>query len=174
MKTLQECHLIVNHFWSRSTLTKYFGMCRIKRCLIISNLMTSELEIPMFFLSCISISRSLQKFSILRLTVRPGLETYWNKSRIPKWIGYIWGKIIFTRKIKIFACPAAWSTRKYERTSAVFEPTFGFCHCSLPLHLKCWHTNGSVVECLTLDRGAAGSSLTGVTALWSLNKTHLP
>ena len=33
--------------------------------------------------------------------------------------------------------------------------------------------SGSVVECLTLDRMAAGSSLTGVTALWSLSKTHL-
>ena len=32
---------------------------------------------------------------------------------------------------------------------------------------------GSVVECLTRDRGAAGSSLTGLTALWSLRKTHL-
>ena len=31
----------------------------------------------------------------------------------------------------------------------------------------------SVVECLTGDRGAAGSSLTDVTALWSLSKTHL-
>ena len=30
-----------------------------------------------------------------------------------------------------------------------------------------------VVECLTQDRGAAGSSLTGVTELWSLSKTHL-
>ena len=33
--------------------------------------------------------------------------------------------------------------------------------------------SGSVVECLTRDRGAAGSSLTGVTALWSLSKTNL-
>ena len=33
--------------------------------------------------------------------------------------------------------------------------------------------SGSVVECLTGDRGAAGSSLTGVIALWSLRKTHL-
>ena len=32
---------------------------------------------------------------------------------------------------------------------------------------------GSVVECLIRDRGAAGSSPTGVTALWSLSKTHL-
>ena len=32
---------------------------------------------------------------------------------------------------------------------------------------------GSVVECLTLDRRAGGSCLTGVTALWSLSKTHL-
>ena len=31
----------------------------------------------------------------------------------------------------------------------------------------------SVVECLTRDRRAAGLSLTGVTALWSLSKTHL-
>ena len=33
--------------------------------------------------------------------------------------------------------------------------------------------SGSVVECLTGDREAAGSSLTGLTALWSLSKTHL-
>ena len=33
--------------------------------------------------------------------------------------------------------------------------------------------SGSVVECLTRDRRAAGSSLTGVTALWSLSKAHL-
>ena len=32
--------------------------------------------------------------------------------------------------------------------------------------------SGSVVECLTRDREAAGSSLTGITALWSLSKTH--
>ena len=29
-----------------------------------------------------------------------------------------------------------------------------------------------MVECLTRDRGAAGSSLISVTALWSLSKTH--
>ena len=33
--------------------------------------------------------------------------------------------------------------------------------------------SGSVVECLTQDQEAAGWSLTGVTALWSLSKTHL-
>ena len=33
--------------------------------------------------------------------------------------------------------------------------------------------SGSVVKCLTRDRRAAGSSLTGVTALSSLSKTHL-
>ena len=33
--------------------------------------------------------------------------------------------------------------------------------------------SGSVVECLTWDQVAADSSLTGVTALWSLSKTHL-
>ena len=30
-----------------------------------------------------------------------------------------------------------------------------------------------MVEYLTGDQGAAGVSLTGVTALWSLSKTHL-
>ena len=33
--------------------------------------------------------------------------------------------------------------------------------------------SGSVEECWTQDRRAAGSSLTGATALWSLSKTHL-
>ena len=33
--------------------------------------------------------------------------------------------------------------------------------------------SGSVVECLTRDREAAGSKLIGVTAFWSLSKTHL-
>ena len=33
--------------------------------------------------------------------------------------------------------------------------------------------SGSVEECLTRDRVAVGSSLTGVTALWSLSKTIL-
>ena len=48
-----------------------------------------------------------------------------------------------------------------------------------PAHLYRWPTSrgrersGSVVECLTRDQRAAGSSLTGVTALWSLSKTHL-
>ena len=32
---------------------------------------------------------------------------------------------------------------------------------------KYWERSCSVVECLTRDRGAAGSSLTGDTALWS-------
>ena len=33
--------------------------------------------------------------------------------------------------------------------------------------------SGSLVEWLTRDRRAGGSCLTGVTALWSLSKTHL-
>ena len=36
-----------------------------------------------------------------------------------------------------------------------------------------WERSGSMVECLTRDREAAGSSLTGITALWSWSKTHL-
>ena len=34
-----------------------------------------------------------------------------------------------------------------------------------------WERSGSVVECLTRDRGAAGSSLTGVTALCPLARS---
>ena len=33
--------------------------------------------------------------------------------------------------------------------------------------------SGSVVECLTWDQGAAGSSLTGITALWSFKARHI-
>ena len=33
--------------------------------------------------------------------------------------------------------------------------------------------SGSVVECLTRARTAAGSNLTSLTALWSLSKAHL-
>ena len=36
-----------------------------------------------------------------------------------------------------------------------------------------WERSCSVVDCLTRDRRAAGLSLTDVTALWSLSKTHL-
>ena len=41
------------------------------------------------------------------------------------------------------------------------------------LAINTFKLSGSVVECLTRDQEAAGSSLTGVTALWSLSKTHL-
>ena len=34
--------------------------------------------------------------------------------------------------------------------------------------------SGSVVECLTQDQGAVSSSLTGITALWSLSKQICP
>ena len=36
-----------------------------------------------------------------------------------------------------------------------------------------WERSGSVVEFLTRDRRAASSSLTCVSAWWSLSKTHL-
>ena len=47
-----------------------------------------------------------------------------------------------------------------------------FQHCQSSTS-KSRERSGSVVECLTRDRRVAGSSLTGVTALWSLSKTHL-
>ena len=49
-------------------------------------------------------------------------------------------------------------------------------HCAeflLSLSTYLWERSGSVIECLTRDRGIADSSLTGVIALWSLSKTHL-
>ena len=39
--------------------------------------------------------------------------------------------------------------------------------------IRSWERSDSVVECLTQVRRAAVSSLTCVTALWSLSKTHL-
>ena len=41
-----------------------------------------------------------------------------------------------------------------------------------PFYTGFTERSGSVVECLTRDRRAAGSSLTGVIVLWSLSKTH--
>ena len=40
--------------------------------------------------------------------------------------------------------------------------------------MNLWERSGSVVECLAQDRGAAGWSLTGVTAWWSLSKNIIP
>ena len=48
----------------------------------------------------------------------------------------------------------------------------GVVHTQQSLQLNDRERSGSVVECLTRDRRVAGSSLTGVTALWSLSKTH--
>ena len=50
------------------------------------------------------------------------------------------------------------------------EAVLAFVTC---LHHMDWERSGSVVVCLTRNREAAGSSLTGVTELWSLSKTHL-
>ena len=52
----------------------------------------------------------------------------------------------------------------------VHSTIFQLCGTVLP---GFWERSGSVVECLTRDRRAAGSSLTGVTTLLSLSKTHL-
>ena len=42
-----------------------------------------------------------------------------------------------------------------------------------PVSSLIYPLRSSVVECLTWDRRAVGLSLTGITALWSLSKTHL-
>ena len=59
-------------------------------------------------------------------------------------------------------CPA-WSGSKLFDIMIVF----------LKFSRRQWEPSDSVVECLTQDRGATGSSHTCSTALWSLSKTHL-
>ena len=44
----------------------------------------------------------------------------------------------------------------------MFSYTFVLC-----VYMPAWERSGSVVDCLTQDQGAAGLSLTGVTALCS-------
>ena len=63
------------------------------------------------------------------------------------------GYVMFKRRFQRYLC---WNQVKYARTMITHR-----------------ERSGSVVECLTRDRRAAGLSLTGVTALWSLSKTHL-
>ena len=55
----------------------------------------------------------------------------------------------------------------YEKAGIIFflrKSGYNYSSCGLTRELL-WERSGSVVECLTQDRGAAGSSLTGVTAL---------
>ena len=58
---------------------------------------------------------------------------------------------------------------------SILNPAFdpGIYGADTKLKAKLWERSGSVVESLTRDREVAGSSLTGVTVLWSLSKTHL-
>ena len=54
---------------------------------------------------------------------------------------------------------------EFEKLSTLYE--------NIMFHCNERERSGSVVECLTQDPGTAGSSITGVTVLWSLSKTHL-
>ena len=63
--------------------------------------------------------------------------------------------------ISLYRCIAQY----HKRSSAVNVPA--------PHEYDPQEHSGSVVECLIQDQGAAGWSLTGITALWSLSKTHL-
>ena len=62
----------------------------------------------------------------------------------------------------------------YPITWSVAEPWSGILECFWGSYIRrpsrseddlLWERSGSLVECLTRDRGASGSSLTGVTAL---------
>ena len=62
-------------------------------------------------------------------------------------------------------------TEAYRAENFLIAPRFLLSGTQNPMTVR--ERSGSVEECLTRDRGAAGSSLTGVTVLWSLSKTHL-
>ena len=66
----------------------------------------------------------------------------------------VWDNSFFSGTFEIFVVSVLWYATVLESPSGK------------------WEHSGSVVECLTRDRGVEGSSLTGVTALWSLCKTH--
>ena len=55
----------------------------------------------------------------------------------------------------------------HPKLMLVCNCVIGDAYLSLVFVVNKWERSGSVVECLTRDRGAAGSSLIGVTALWS-------
>ena len=79
-------------------------------------------------------------------------------------IWYINSSNVSYKVIRITTC------RKVLQRLDGFRQNFVF---ALPVAISCREHSGSVVECLTQDRRAAGSSLTGVNALWSLSKIHL-
>ena len=63
-------------------------------------------------------------------------------------------------------CKIHFILKDFSRKTCIFKIP---CSLSEPFHVE-REPSGSVVECLTRGRGAAGSSLTSVTALWSLSK----
>ena len=67
-------------------------------------------------------------------------------------------------------CPNCCQRQYMIESESLHMLDVDFCYIYL---IKSRERSGSVVECLTRDRRAEGSSLTGVTALWSLSKTHL-
>ena len=54
-----------------------------------------------------------------------------------------------------------------------FKSKLAITHIAIAIKWKERERSGSVVECLTRDQEAVGSSFTDVTVLWSLSKTHL-
>ena len=81
-----------------------------------------------------------------------------------RWI--MWNYLMFWRHfplaIRYYLVPCALQRHIWQTMQYVVILTQWTCMC-----------RSAVVECLTQDWGAAGSSLTSVTALWSLSKTHL-
>ena len=77
--------------------------------------------------------------------------------------------LVQPRKTRHFITERLWMGRKESNQTKTVK-NFIF---KTSLNLGIREGSGSVVECLTRDRRAAGLSLTGVTALLSLSKTHL-
>ena len=65
---------------------------------------------------------SVRIFYALTIGAVTGLEYIGTCPASQNLLAYKGKNVIFTRNIKIFTCPAAWGTCKYERTSAIFEP----------------------------------------------------
>ena len=62
----------------------------------------------------------------------------------------------------------------FECFSSTFQGKFNLCFKANLINKDfSREPSGSVLECLTPDRRAAGLSLAGITSLWSLSKTHL-
>ena len=113
------------------------------------------------------------KYSVLSKQCRPWLDATFCCSI---WSGSA-GCLCPTKRRKAYTLLFFFSLFYYNRTVKIKEVGFlcsALCRVFNNLTLSSqWERSGSVVECLTQDRGAAGSSITDVTALYPWARTFL-